>query len=289
MRFKIVFFLFLLAGVLWGQSFQLVPCDDMYTDCILNGPAHLEGELFINCESSTEEEQVLIKFDFSGIQGIQIESATLNLHRYFSCGGGGGTTTAILYLITEEWDEESWDPHTFVQYDSTNAIAYAFSGPSGGQNYWFEVNIIEFVNLWLYANQPNYGLVIVANEGQRHSKFDSKEASNPDFQPYLNITLPTNVNDIIKEPVISLSNYPNPFNPSTTISFCLNTEITENTELLIYNLKGEKIRQYSILNSQSSIIWNGTDQTNQPVSSGIYFYKIKSGEFEKTNKMILMK
>ena len=86
-----------------------------------------------------------------------------------------------------------------------------------------------------------------------------------------------------------LRNYPNPFNPSTTIEFDLAIEFAKNTELLIYNLKGEKIRQYSILNNQSSIVWNGTDQAGIPVSSGVYFYRIKSGRFELTRKMTLLK
>ena len=86
-----------------------------------------------------------------------------------------------------------------------------------------------------------------------------------------------------------LGNYPNPFNPSTIINFSLNTENTEGTEVLIYNLKGQMIRKFSILNIQSSIVWDGTDENNQPVTSGIYFYKLKVGEFEETRKMILMK
>ena len=44
-----------------------------------------------------------------------------------------------------------------------------------------------------------------------------------------------------------LWNYPNPFNPSTTISFESNNEVNENTELIIYNLKGQKVKQFSIL------------------------------------------
>ena len=83
-----------------------------------------------------------------------------------------------------------------------------------------------------------------------------------------------------------LSNYPNPFNPTTTIYFNLTTE---SMELIIYNIKGQQIRQYSIFNNQSSVIWDGTDNNNQPVGSGIYFYKLKSGDFEKTRKMILLK
>ena len=96
---------------------------------------------------------------------------------------------------------------------------------------------------------------------------------------------------ILHDQVIGLEttleqNYPNPFNPSTTISFSINTE---NTELIIFNLKGQKIRQYSISNDQSSIVWDGTDQTGKSVSSGIYFYKIKTGTNVFTKKMILLK
>ncbi len=89
---------------------------------------------------------------------------------------------------------------------------------------------------------------------------------------------------------VHLSNFPNPFNPSTTISFSLNTENTEDTELMICNLKGQKIRQYSILNNQMSIVWDGNDEDNQPVSSGIYLYRLEVGNiFSETKRMLLLK
>jgi len=93
-------------------------------------------------------------------------------------------------------------------------------------------------------------------------------------------------NEVIPNTNFILSNYPNPFNPETTISFSLNTE---STELIIYNLKGQKIRQYSIFNNQSSIIWDGTDNNGKSVSSGIYFYKLKAGNFQRVKKMLLVK
>ncbi len=104
----------------------------------------------------------------------------------------------------------------------------------------------------------------------------------------------TNVNDeiIVSNESIILSNYPNPFNPVTTISFST-TDITEEMELIIYNLKGQKVKSFLINQLTNSpvqqVIWNGNDGSNKPVSSGIYFYKLRAGKFEKVNKMILMK
>ena len=91
--------------------------------------------------------------------------------------------------------------------------------------------------------------------------------------------------------VSELSNFPNPFNPTTEISFQLSgISVQQTPEILIYNMKGQKIRQFSIFNFQSSIIWNGTDQTNKSVSSGIYFYQLKvDGKVQKSKKMMLIK
>ena len=86
--------------------------------------------------------------------------------------------------------------------------------------------------------------------------------------------------------------YPNPFNPSTTISFELNTENTEDTELVIYNIEGQKVKLLvsdQLSAGQHSVIWYGKDENNKPVTSGIYFYKLNTDKFEQTRKMILMK
>ena len=92
--------------------------------------------------------------------------------------------------------------------------------------------------------------------------------------------------------IVLHQNYPNPFNPSTTISFSLTTESTENTELIIYNLKGQKVKTFSNLpiykSLKQQIVWDGTDKNNQPVSSGIYFYKLKTGGEMITKKMLLL-
>ena len=85
-------------------------------------------------------------------------------------------------------------------------------------------------------------------------------------------------------------NYPNPFNPSTTISFVIPDE--SKVELSIYNIKGQKIKtlfcdQLSL--GQHSVMWDGRDDSNKPVSSGIYLYKLQTQTMTQTRKMLLLK
>ncbi|MCK4655328.1 MAG: T9SS type A sorting domain-containing protein, partial [Candidatus Cloacimonetes bacterium] len=85
-------------------------------------------------------------------------------------------------------------------------------------------------------------------------------------------------------------NYPNPFNPETTISFSV-TQTLSFVNLEIYNIKGQKVK--TVINEHyskgtHSVVWNGKDENNKPVSSGIYFYKLKTENYEKTKKMILL-
>ena len=89
----------------------------------------------------------------------------------------------------------------------------------------------------------------------------------------------------------NISNYPNPFNPSTTIEFSIQT--VSKVKLSIYNIKGQKIK--TLANNEFnkgsySIIWNGVDESGKPVSSGLYFYKLNvNSKIEATKKMLLLK
>ncbi len=116
---------------------------------------------------------------------------------------------------------------------------------------------------------------------------------------------------MIKNPNFSLSNYPNPFNPTTNIYFSLNTSLrqgyagqaenTEDTEIIIYNIKGQKVKTLDVSGScristvapmyrDYSITWNGTDENNQLVSSGVYMYQLKvDGKAFASRKCLLLK
>jgi hypothetical protein len=113
------------------------------------------------------------------------------------------------------------------------------------------------------------------------------------IQIYNNLFIQVNTDDeIVHANKIQSWNYPNPFNPTTIIRFNLTTECTEFTELQIYNLKGQKVKQLvseRLTGSEHSIEWDGTNDDGKPVSSGVYFYKIKSGGKSLNRKMLLLK
>ena len=93
---------------------------------------------------------------------------------------------------------------------------------------------------------------------------------------------------------VSLQNFPNPFNPSTTISIEFTAKNTDDVKLEIYNLKGQKIRTFPNLqiktSSSQQIVWNGTDDNGNSVASGTYYCTLHIGEKAiASNKMILLK
>ena len=104
----------------------------------------------------------------------------------------------------------------------------------------------------------------------------------------------TPVTDVTIPPLQSLilhQNYPNPFNPETTISFTLKDPALS-LKLNIYNIKGQLVKTLydgALQKGQHSFVWNGTDETNCQVSSGVYFYRLSNGKESRQRKMVLMK
>ncbi len=87
-----------------------------------------------------------------------------------------------------------------------------------------------------------------------------------------------------------LGNYPNPFNPSTTLSFSLIE--TSPVELVIFNARGQRVRSLvnrTLSSGMHSVVWDGRDEQGRSASSGIYFYRMHAGKYSSTRKMIMMK
>jgi len=85
-------------------------------------------------------------------------------------------------------------------------------------------------------------------------------------------------------------NYPNPFNPTTTLRFDL-PEVSDIT-LTIYNMLGQKVRTFNYQNTSAgyhSVKWNATNDYGEQVGAGVYLYQLQAKDFVKTRKMVLLK
>jgi hypothetical protein len=102
--------------------------------------------------------------------------------------------------------------------------------------------------------------------------------------------------DIVVSPAVVklLGNYPNPFNPTTTIIFSVvaMSPSPVNVQIDVYNIRGQKIKQLvndSFPDGTHNIVWNGTSDTGLSVASGVYLYKVQAGGSSAVGKMILIK
>jgi len=85
-------------------------------------------------------------------------------------------------------------------------------------------------------------------------------------------------------------NYPNPFNPITTIRYDLPEAGYVN--VVIYDMMGHQIKQLisgSEVAGRKSVVWDSTNDYGKPVSAGVYMYRIQTGEYIQTKKMVLLK
>jgi hypothetical protein len=85
-------------------------------------------------------------------------------------------------------------------------------------------------------------------------------------------------------------NFPNPFNPITTLRY----ELPEDSfvDVMVYDMLGNVVSNLVNANQSSgykSVQWNATNNQGQPVSAGVYLYSIEAGEFRQTKKMIFLK
>ena len=90
-------------------------------------------------------------------------------------------------------------------------------------------------------------------------------------------------------------NYPNPFNPETWIPYQLSHDAT--VQIKIYDIRGALVRQLNLGHQQAghyvdrerAAYWSGRDENREQVSSGLYFYQLRAGEFSATKRMVILK
>jgi len=125
--------------------------------------------------------------------------------------------------------------------------------------------------------------------------FAYKPAANEVIPPSASITGPPASKVSARESGLPtefalFGNYPNPFNPETSIWFALPE--ASHAEITIYNTRGQVILQLvntGYVAGEHSVSWDGTDQSGNPVSSGVYLYRLQAGDFSRVRKMSLLR
>ena len=120
---------------------------------------------------------------------------------------------------------------------------------------------------------------------------DTLAANNGPFTLIIDdSTLAIDPMDVIPKVLALHQNHPNPFNPTTTLRY----DLSEDTQvsIMIYDIMGREVR--TLVNKQQSagyksVVWDATNNFGQPVSGGMYLYRISAGEFVQVKKMVLLK
>ncbi len=192
------------------------------------------------------------------------------------------------------------------QYISSNPSAfnypdvyYRYINPDGS----ILGNLVGTSISTAFDMQTRPKLAVVGNEailtwGDSDFYFSNDERCGPEPDDSFNLYAQKLSNEVVAIddetiPILGMTleqNYPNPFNPTTNISFTLKAKST--VALTIYNQKGQKVKTlHSGLLDKGNhrIEWDGKDDNDKPVSSGVYMYRLSNKNNQLTRKMVLLK
>jgi hypothetical protein len=206
-----------------------------------------------------------------------------------------GTSDNMMAMLNIQLNGEDyqWTPEHAVGVFDENNICRA-------HGIWQEADVLE-QGFWYFTivgnnNGTELSLRIIGDNGAELTgnesiTFIADEIIGNPLEPVVFTFNATNENENDVVTVNSLGqNYPNPFNPVTSINFSLAEN--DNVEINVYNLRGEKvkvlIREHRDAGSYS-VIWDGTDDQEINVASGIYFYSIKTSQYAASRKMVMIK
>jgi hypothetical protein len=160
-------------------------------------------------------------------------------------------------------------------------LSYIWTAPAGIELSNINIANPEFIAP-LVTEETEYIFSLVVSDGTFFSEPD---------EVVITVVLTDNDHgEIAASDIRVIGNYPNPFNPETEIVFELNKPAL--ISLGIYNLKGQMIKELAAGNysaGEQRFLWDGTDTANRVVSSGIYYYMLKSGRLTSSGKMVLLK
>ena len=276
--------------------------------------------------SGSESQVIFYHYDFS--EQIDLDQMEIEMALYGHIHSNSGSITSPPYNLSTESTCDGNRAYRIINVDDgslepTNTIYAGWNGEELNATFTPENNgsadslfcyiensqNLSFTDAQLKFIMPANAEEYLVNNGTLTQIDDSGAFA----VCYISVNIPANENlsvsvvagfnasteNIIVPQDFQLTNYPNPFNPSTTISFSL-IQTSSFVTLGIYNLKGQRVKDISpsLCHPESvegrgeinySVNWDGTDDNGIGVSSGIYFIKLKSGDQENSKKIMLLK
>jgi len=205
-------------------------------------------------------------------------------------GGGWNTYGASINVSGEE---------KFVAYYTEGDLKFAMRTASG----WVSEDVDTLGDVGTYAS------LAIDDEGYAHIAY--RDATNECLK-YAKSTEPVvgiieqNLGSDVESRAFTLHAYPNPFSQLTTVSFSIGhgaeRSVLERREsaslgldmaLKIYDTTGRLIKSFplssSYLPNSMSVVWDGTDQSNRRLGSGVYFYKFEAGDYCASGELLLIR
>lgn len=284
---------FVVTGGGASQTLSFSPTDDAFVWS--NNPSNNYGPTSnLRVRKTSELQIAFFKFNVAGLSG-NVTRAILRLRCNDSSNDGGG-----VYVVSNNFLNSS-TPWTENGLLWTNAPTVSGSplisagAVSAGQVVEFDVtSAIAGDGIYSFAIRNGSSDVVYysSKEGNQIPQLEittgsSSALAKSSDEIFDDLEIP---NRAIPDRLTLLPNYPNPFNAETTIEYGL-PEAAE-VRLVIYNLRGQEVR--TLVNEFQAagfknVRWDGLDEQNQSVSSGIYFIQLRAGNQQFMKKITLQK
>jgi len=187
-----------------------------------------------------------------------------------------------------------FDSHLYTEWDFDPAKVQVSVNGTDWQELWIKSGLWdawrkEYIPLSQYAGQSLYLRFSLSDQSTDDQltdpgwTLDNIRIITGTASPASDATSPGVINALYP-------NFPNPFYPETTLSFSLGK--AQPTKLQIFNLKGQLVKTLvdtTLEQGTHKVVWNGTDSAGNKAGSGIYLYRLETGDYSQSYKMVMMK
>jgi len=299
-----------LTSVTLPESFNYIS-EGMFKNCtsladisFSDAIASIGSSAFQNCESLEHIELPITLVDvgddaFSGcssIDTVTVPNRSRDGETYrATLGNNVFENCSSLVSVTMPQGFTTISAGMFAGCTSLESVSYLSPLTSIGANAFLGCDVFPRIDIHLSVATIGSNAFAGCDELVIYTAYASRPAGwatdwNPDNRPVNWNALSTTDNTDSVTLTKLVGNYPNPFNPNTSINFVLASPSAVSIE--IYNVKGQLVKTLVTDNlpaGSHTVVWNGENANGNAVVSGVYFYKMTASEYLGVRKMVLLK